>query len=156
MNHIYRVNKYTYARYCTETDLFFKNYQIQIRIWWWNFRIWIRQKGPDPTGSGSATLVENNKCFFFVLEWFWMKEIMDKTADMRYCGSVQFFLFQGSGSRQKSQGGSKDLAQQQLAKYYYKGSFSYYSYKDFLCHLQSMLAFFQLRILSLSMLELII
>ncbi len=23
MNHIYRVNKYTYARYCTETDIFF-------------------------------------------------------------------------------------------------------------------------------------
>jgi hypothetical protein len=24
MNHIYRVNKYTYARYCTETDIFLK------------------------------------------------------------------------------------------------------------------------------------
>ncbi len=24
MNHIYGVNKYTYARYCTETDIFFK------------------------------------------------------------------------------------------------------------------------------------
>jgi hypothetical protein len=23
MNHIYGVNKYTYARYCTETDIFF-------------------------------------------------------------------------------------------------------------------------------------
>ncbi len=24
MNHIYGVNKYTYARYCTETDIFLK------------------------------------------------------------------------------------------------------------------------------------
>ncbi len=39
-----------------QKHIFFKNYQswIWIRIWWWNFRI--RQKGPDPTGSGSATL----------------------------------------------------------------------------------------------------
>ncbi len=36
---------------------FFLNYHswIRIRIWWWNFRI--RQKFPDPTGSGSATLL---------------------------------------------------------------------------------------------------
>ncbi len=67
MNHIYGVNKYTYARYCTETDIIF-NYQswIRIRIWWWSFRI--RQKGPDPTGSGfgSATLLLGNLslCFY--------------------------------------------------------------------------------------------
>ncbi len=59
MNHIYGVNKYTYARYCTETDIFLNYQWIRIRIWWWTFRIRIRQKGPDPTGSGfgSATLV---------------------------------------------------------------------------------------------------
>ncbi len=39
-----------------QKQIFLKNYQswIRIRIWWWNIRIW--QKGPDPTGSGSATL----------------------------------------------------------------------------------------------------
>jgi hypothetical protein len=28
MNHIYGVNKYTYARYCTETDIFLKTTRV--------------------------------------------------------------------------------------------------------------------------------
>ncbi len=40
---------------------------IRIRIWWWNFRI--RQKGPDPTGSGSATLCRMASSIILSTNW---------------------------------------------------------------------------------------
>jgi hypothetical protein len=82
-------------------------------------------------------------------------KIMEKQLTCGVADPYNFFILririEAKNSR-RIQG----FGQQRLAKYYYKGSFSYYSYKDFLWHLQSSLAFFQLRILSLSMLELII
>ncbi len=68
MNHIYGVNKYTYARFAQKQiyRYFFKNYQswIRIRIWWWNFQI--RQKGPDPDPQHCLVVLVCNYilCYF--------------------------------------------------------------------------------------------
>ncbi len=53
MNHIYGVNKFKYARYCTETDIFLKLPELDPDLV-------VKFMDPDPTGSGSgsATLVE--------------------------------------------------------------------------------------------------
>jgi hypothetical protein len=51
MNHIYGVNKYTYARYCTEQIFFFKLPELDP-----DPELVMKFPDPDPTGSGSATL----------------------------------------------------------------------------------------------------
>jgi hypothetical protein len=40
-----------------QKQIFFKNYQSWIRIW---------QKGPDPTGSGSATLLVRDHKYLII------------------------------------------------------------------------------------------
>jgi hypothetical protein len=59
MNHIYGVNKYTYARYCTETDIFFLKIPELDPDPDLVMNFPDPAKGPDPTGSGfgSATLL---------------------------------------------------------------------------------------------------
>ncbi len=57
MNHIYGVNKYTYAWYCTETYIFFKT--TKAGSGFGGELSGSRKKGPDPTGFGSATLAKS-------------------------------------------------------------------------------------------------